>query len=273
MSPFPWAGLPHVHVQNLPLSREALRFWKHALSTDPQPAGISQYPLIKRIFGEPVSAQGGVQKQTVSCAPAAIISHPPDSSQGNAAQKEDLGTRLRNNLLPLALVLPVFSLCGVLAYVLFSGDGQSTYPTDKTTDGTRPNDTLTPSPPVFDRQEQRDIYSKLRAGEKVVLDDIPTGSKVSGERMETFLADLAQVLRKTNMSVTIRVHTDSSGDVAINKSTSEQRAIDVRDWLETKGQITPGRVKYEATGKASPVVGLETPDQEKRNRRLEVVAP
>jgi outer membrane protein OmpA-like peptidoglycan-associated protein len=167
-------------------------------------------------------------------------------------------------------VLVVGLICFLLFRALFS-DGQESKPQSSATSTVGPSTPATPSTPNFTSQEQREIYQTLKGGGKVILEDIPSGSAVEGNRMLTFLTNLASVLRETNMRVSILVYTDSTGTADKNRSTAEQRGTNIKNWLETQGRVSAGTVTTVGAGNASPVVPPNIPNQAQRNRRLEVM--
>jgi outer membrane protein OmpA-like peptidoglycan-associated protein len=68
-------------------------------------------------------------------------------------------------------------------------------------------------------------------------------------------------------------HTDNTGDPQANQQLSEDRALAVRRWLETKSRsaFPPGRVQVYAHGASAPLVSNATPAGKAQNRRVEIV--
>lgn len=87
-------------------------------------------------------------------------------------------------------------------------------------------------------------------------------------------AELNEAIRvlKANPGVGIRIegHTDSDGPAAYNQRLSERRAQAVRDYLVKQGGLDPARFQVRGLGESRPAVPNESPEQKRRNRRVEL---
>jgi OmpA-OmpF porin, OOP family len=79
------------------------------------------------------------------------------------------------------------------------------------------------------------------------------------------------VRRCPELRVEVGGHTDSDGSDTDNQRLSQRRAQAVTDYLLDKG-IATGRLTTVGYGEAHPVVGNTSPDNKRRNRRIEFVA-
>ena len=98
-----------------------------------------------------------------------------------------------------------------------------------------------------------------------------TGSATLSGASKTQLALLADILKAyPNVSVSVRGHTDNTGDAATNKKISADRAAAVRDALVAQG-IPATQVTSEGYGPEQPVASNDTEEGRARNRRVELV--
>jgi outer membrane protein OmpA-like peptidoglycan-associated protein len=70
-------------------------------------------------------------------------------------------------------------------------------------------------------------------------------------------------------TVTIIGHTDSTGDEAINRPLSIDRAAQTRDYLAMRG-VAPNRIYVDGRGEREPVASNTDPAGRARNRRVEI---
>lgn len=118
----------------------------------------------------------------------------------------------------------------------------------------------------------------LNASDDVVKIGVPI--ILEGVTFETGKADItpesAQVLRgalKTlttypDISVEISGHTDNVGSKNSNIKLSQRRAESVRNWLIERG-IDPARIVAKGYGPDQPIVPNDTPENKRKNRRIE----
>ncbi len=89
---------------------------------------------------------------------------------------------------------------------------------------------------------------------------------------EQQLAKLADELTINNLLIQIHGHTDNSGSVDQNQALSEERALAVKTWLETRSASTfQGRITVFGHGSSQPVATNTTADGKRQNRRVEIV--
>ncbi|WP_426176390.1 OmpA family protein [Massilia sp. TWR1-2-2] len=70
-------------------------------------------------------------------------------------------------------------------------------------------------------------------------------------------------------TVTIIGHTDSTGDEAINRPLSIDRAAHTRDYLAMRG-VSPNRIYVDGRGEREPIASNNDPAGRARNRRVEI---
>jgi outer membrane protein OmpA-like peptidoglycan-associated protein len=70
-------------------------------------------------------------------------------------------------------------------------------------------------------------------------------------------------------TVTIIGHTDSTGDEAINRPLSIDRAAHTRDYLAMRG-VSPSRIIIDGRGEREPIASNNDPGGRARNRRVEI---
>lgn len=97
-----------------------------------------------------------------------------------------------------------------------------------------------------------------------------TDSAEIKEQFEEVLNEAARVL-KLNPDLKIRIdgHTDSSGSETYNQALSERRAQSVRDALVMRGG-SDSRLTYAGFGESQPAVPNTSPENMRRNRRVEL---
>jgi len=78
-----------------------------------------------------------------------------------------------------------------------------------------------------------------------------------------------QLEDRPELSVIIQGHTDSLGSAQINQRLSQQRAEAVRRALIERG-LDAGRVAAEGAGSTQPIADNQTPEGQRRNRRVEI---
>ena len=98
-----------------------------------------------------------------------------------------------------------------------------------------------------------------------------TGSATLTGASKTQLALLADILKAyPNVSVSVRGHTDNTGDPVANKKLSADRAAAVKDTLVAQG-IGATQITSEGYGPEQPIASNDTEEGRARNRRVELV--
>jgi outer membrane protein OmpA-like peptidoglycan-associated protein len=69
--------------------------------------------------------------------------------------------------------------------------------------------------------------------------------------------------------LSIAGHTDSQGDPAINEKLSQDRAEEIRRYIERKGKLKPGRIESVGYGSSKPLKDELTDADARVNRRVE----
>jgi outer membrane protein OmpA-like peptidoglycan-associated protein len=92
--------------------------------------------------------------------------------------------------------------------------------------------------------------------------------------IEPVSMDLLDAVAKIMLStqaitkLTIEGHTDTTGEPAANQPLSEERALAVRKYLESKG-VEPSRLESRGFGSTQPIDTNETEEGRAKNRRVE----
>ncbi len=76
------------------------------------------------------------------------------------------------------------------------------------------------------------------------------------------------VSTKSITKLTIEGHTDTTGEPAANQPLSEERALAVKKYLESKG-VEPERLESRGFGSSQPVDTNDTEEGRTKNRRVE----
>jgi OmpA-OmpF porin, OOP family len=128
-------------------------------------------------------------------------------------------------------------------------------------------------PPILPFVAPPDDWSKqpLKRGKTIVLDNVLFDSDQAEllPRSEIELQKLLKIL-KQNPTLTIKIkgHTDSNGDETYNIALSQRRAVQVANWLTTRG-IAKNRLQTAGFGSAMPLASNETEETRAQNRRVE----
>jgi len=98
-----------------------------------------------------------------------------------------------------------------------------------------------------------------------------TGSATLKPESTKQLEQLAAVLKAyPGVAISVEGHTDNTGDAAINKTLSAERAAAVQKALATLG-VPDARITSSGFGPGKPVASNDTEDGRAQNRRVEVV--
>jgi OmpA-OmpF porin, OOP family len=120
----------------------------------------------------------------------------------------------------------------------------------------------------------RTLYDALVADGRVVTQGIyfDTGSDRIRPESSPTLREIGDMLRqKSDLSLTIEGHTDSTGSAATNQTLSEQRAAAVKAFLVETYGIDAGRLEAKGYGPSRPAADNDTPEGRQTNRRVELV--
>lgn len=98
----------------------------------------------------------------------------------------------------------------------------------------------------------------------------PHGKAEIEPRSMDLLDAVAKILLSTTAitKLTIEGHTDRTGDPAGNQPLSEERALAVKKYLESKG-VDPARLESRGFGSSQPVDTNDTEEGRAKNRRVE----
>ena len=124
------------------------------------------------------------------------------------------------------------------------------------------------------KAEPRDVSSlvMLEGDSIVVKETIGFGhGKADIEASSMDLLDaVAKILVSTKSiaRLTIEGHTDTTGEPAANQPLSEERALAVKKYLESKG-VEPERLESRGFGSSQPVDTNDTEEGRAKNRRVE----
>jgi outer membrane protein OmpA-like peptidoglycan-associated protein len=109
-------------------------------------------------------------------------------------------------------------------------------------------------------------------GDKITVSEtirFETG-KATIDPGSTYILDEVADILKSNPAIskmTIEGHTDSSGDAALNKQLSQERADAVKTYIVGKG-IDAGRMDAMGYGAEQPIASNDTEDGRAKNRRV-----
>ena len=98
-----------------------------------------------------------------------------------------------------------------------------------------------------------------------------TGSATLSRSSDTQLAQLAAVLKAyPKVTMSVRGHTDATGDPAANKKLSADRAAAVKQALVERG-VPAAQIESEGHGSERPIASNDSEDGRAHNRRVELV--
>ncbi len=83
-----------------------------------------------------------------------------------------------------------------------------------------------------------------------------------------YLDKIADLLKKTNMHITVKGHTDGVGNAEYNMNLSRKRAEAVYNYLVEQG-VNADHLKYQYFGMTQPIAPNATPEGQLQNRRVE----
>lgn len=116
-------------------------------------------------------------------------------------------------------------------------------------------------------------YDSLKAGEKIILNDIYFDFNKSELRCDSY-NELNRLIKylddNKNVEIEVSGHTDSFGTGDYNEKLSLDRAKAVTIFLEGKG-IAPERLSYKGYGENQPISSNDTSEGRQKNRRIEIM--
>ena len=124
------------------------------------------------------------------------------------------------------------------------------------------------------KAEPRDVSSLVMlAGDSIVVKETIgfAHGKAEIEPASMDLLDAVAKILTSTMSIsklTIEGHTDTTGEPAANQPLSEERALAVKKYLESKG-VDPQRLESRGFGSSQPVDTNDTEEGRAKNRRVE----
>lgn len=147
--------------------------------------------------------------------------------------------------------------------------------------------TVIEQPAVIEQPQVVTVVEKPCYTLDEILDLISLGQNVSGKRIcaidlinfefgkSTLTADsriyldkIAALMLSTNVSVTVRGHTDNVGSAEFNMNLSKQRAQAVYNYLISKG-VSKDKLSYTYHGMSEPIDTNDTDEGRRNNRRVE----
>lgn len=117
------------------------------------------------------------------------------------------------------------------------------------------------------------LYDRFKTDGKIVTNGIKFDSGKATLKPESMgvINQIAKMMEQyPEIKLSVEGHTDSDGDVALNKNLSEQRAGSVMNKLIEMG-ITGDRLSSKGFGEDVPVAENTTPEGKANNRRVEFV--
>jgi outer membrane protein OmpA-like peptidoglycan-associated protein len=116
-----------------------------------------------------------------------------------------------------------------------------------------------------------DKYTVYSLGENLLFD---TNKPSLNSKAEKNLKEIAASINKRYGNGLVRIYgyADARSSEGQNKKLSEQRALAVKEWLQTKGNIDESRISIHPMGESDPVASNRTQVGQHQNRRVEIVA-
>jgi OOP family OmpA-OmpF porin len=120
----------------------------------------------------------------------------------------------------------------------------------------------------------KDLYRALNEEGRFTAEGIlfDTNSDRIRPESEPVLKEIADLLSAhSDLKIGIEGHTDNTGTDAANQTLSEKRAVAVKRWLSTRGNVTADRLDAQGFGSSRPAASNETAEGKQTNRRVELV--
>lgn len=146
------------------------------------------------------------------------------------------------------------------------------------------NEPTTPTPIVTEKPVivKKDCYSLdeiislMANGEKIEgrticaidLINFEFGKSSLDRSSKEYLDKIASLMKRSNVKIEIKGHTDNVGSEEYNMELSRQRAEAVYNYLIKNG-ISPSKLSFSYYGMSQPITTNDTPEGRKENRRVE----
>jgi outer membrane protein OmpA-like peptidoglycan-associated protein len=119
---------------------------------------------------------------------------------------------------------------------------------------------------------RKNLYLQpIRVGQQIRLNNTMFAQS-SADVVDTSFPELNRIVTVLTtyptMEILLEGHTDNQGDVQKNVKLSEDRVVQVKKYLTSKG-IDPGRIQTKAWGPAKPIASNQTEQSRQKNRRVE----
>jgi outer membrane protein OmpA-like peptidoglycan-associated protein len=116
-----------------------------------------------------------------------------------------------------------------------------------------------------------DRYTVYSLGENLLFE--PNKAKLNSQA-ELNLVQIVNSINKQYKNGLVRVYgyTDEQGSESHNNDLAADRAMTVKNWLASKGNIDESRISVEPMGESRPVASNKSATGRRQNRRVEIVA-
>lgn len=115
------------------------------------------------------------------------------------------------------------------------------------------------------------MFDKINSGDTLTLYiNFESGKSAIKSDSQNIIDELYKMLSNNpTLKIIIEGHTDNVGNMASNKTLSEQRSSSVKTSLVNKG-ISTDRIKTVGYGQDKPIADNSTEDGKAKNRRVEI---
>lgn len=251
------------------LSEPAQAFWQHTLGRG-LCKELREYAVFKEaglVVAEMVAAEATedqkpetpeVQKpETPKPDPAAATTKPTEKTEKPVSTRRlslsDFWYWLRRNV--GVVVAGTIITGGLIAMVyliwlyLYGDTGSNT---NSNTQTAVTSDAPLPTPtPQFNDPFTRDLFNSLNKDIKVAYGQLAPGDGVDDEPLRTIIPAIAEILRKTQWSLKLEIHTSISGTQAANFETAKSRGAKIVARIKDMG-LAESRVSFESKGSTDP---------------------
>jgi OmpA-OmpF porin, OOP family len=136
--------------------------------------------------------------------------------------------------------------------------------------------------PAADNVDATKLKESIELGKDIELVAVEKAAKItlnniffafdSYRLLDTSLPELKRIVtvmeENPDIKIMIKGHTDNIGEARYNMTLSERRAKAVVDYLRKNG-VEKDRISYKGFGLTQPIVPNDTPDNRRKNRRVE----